>query len=49
MIFVIIHPSVFENWAKMCPKTHILAFNWPPLAYLLKAKATKRWASSDPG
>ena len=26
MIFVIIHPSVFENWVKIGPKTNILAF-----------------------
>ena len=41
MIFEIIRPSMFENWAKMCPnKTHILAFKCPSLAYFLKVKAT---------
>ena len=33
--------SILENWAKICPKTQILAFKWPSLAYFLKAKDTK--------
>ena len=42
MIFGIIGPSVFENWAQICPKTQILALKWPSLAYFLKAMATKQ-------
>ena len=34
--------SVFENQAKMCPKTQILTFKWPSLAYQWKVKAEFR-------
>ena len=42
MIFGIIRPSVFENWAQICPKTQILGLKWPSLAYFLNDKATKQ-------